>query len=276
MSKNRAAERVLTTPARPDALILCLSTGRDSAPMLPSSGRPARLATPLGTSRSEQLSLLDQPSTDPRCRMCGRPARWLTAHGSFAMYCSGRHCSNRERLCQTCEAPFVLGEGEASNKYCSIPCKLSGYRSSKISTAMSPPCCAWCGKTGPQGTSNNRPRVWPYICRECLRPIRHVVQRLKSHHVPHERAQLLLTRPECEICGTNILHKVRTSANTVAAPMVVDHDHNCCPVDQYSCGRCIRGLICRSCNAAAGQVRDDPNVAQALADYLRSSTAVTS
>lgn len=32
----------------------------------------------------------------------------------------------------------------------------------------------------------------------------------------------------------------------------VDHDHKCCP-GQYSCGKCIIGLLCRNCNAMLGQ-----------------------
>lgn len=28
---------------------------------------------------------------------------------------------------------------------------------------------------------------------------------------------------------------------------VIDHDHACCP-GRWSCGRCIRGLVCPSCN----------------------------
>lgn len=46
----------------------------------------------------------------------------------------------------------------------------------------------------------------------------------------------------------------------------VDHDHACCS-GPVSCGRCVRGLLCRSCNReivgrySAGQLR-------ALADYI--------
>lgn len=27
----------------------------------------------------------------------------------------------------------------------------------------------------------------------------------------------------------------------------IDHDHNCCP-GRFSCGKCIRGILCKSCN----------------------------
>lgn len=47
----------------------------------------------------------------------------------------------------------------------------------------------------------------------------------------------------------------------------VDHDHACCP-GKKSCGRCVRGLLCRSCNWAIGHMQDDPQRLRAAADYL--------
>jgi hypothetical protein len=37
----------------------------------------------------------------------------------------------------------------------------------------------------------------------------------------------------------------------------VDHDHGCCP-GRRSCGRCIRGILCRACNLMLGNANDDP------------------
>lgn len=51
--------------------------------------------------------------------------------------------------------------------------------------------------------------------------------------------------------------------------LMVDHDHNCCPgVNTY--GNCIRGLLCKNCNWALGNAKDDVEVLQKMIDYLNS------
>lgn len=49
----------------------------------------------------------------------------------------------------------------------------------------------------------------------------------------------------------------------------IDHNHACCPRRGYSCGQCVRSLLCGACNTAIGLLRDDPGRADRAAEYLR-------
>lgn len=49
--------------------------------------------------------------------------------------------------------------------------------------------------------------------------------------------------------------------------LAVDHDHGCCP-GKKSCGRCVRGLLCRDCNVSMGKFGDDSRLLRRAADYL--------
>jgi hypothetical protein len=56
---------------------------------------------------------------------------------------------------------------------------------------------------------------------------------------------------------------------TERSPLQVDHDHACCPQNAGwpTCGQCVRGLLCRSCNTALNLL-DDPVKRQRAVVYL--------
>ena len=53
--------------------------------------------------------------------------------------------------------------------------------------------------------------------------------------------------------------------------LAVDHDHACCEGPR-SCGKCVRGLVCRGCNIMLGQINDDPAILLAAVSYLTTDT----
>lgn len=49
--------------------------------------------------------------------------------------------------------------------------------------------------------------------------------------------------------------------------VAIDHDHRCCP-GIYSCGKCIRGILCHNHNRGLGFFGDDPAELAAGIEYL--------
>jgi hypothetical protein len=56
-------------------------------------------------------------------------------------------------------------------------------------------------------------------------------------------------------------------------PVFIDHDHACCPDEKSSCGKCVRGLLCLSCNTALGHIERKYHLARAY--LVRVGTART-
>ncbi|MFD5308271.1 endonuclease VII domain-containing protein [Streptomyces ardesiacus] len=64
----------------------------------------------------------------------------------------------------------------------------------------------------------------------------------------------------CAICGRK------------PKKLVIDHDHACCPKEK-SCGKCVRKLLCSTCNSGLGFFKDTPDLLIKAAQYLRDHNA---
>ena len=62
----------------------------------------------------------------------------------------------------------------------------------------------------------------------------------------------------CAICG---------GVNEDGKALSIDHDHSCCP-GRKSCGKCVRQILCNSCNSMLGYARDDIEILEAAKKYL--------
>lgn len=119
--------------------------------------------------------------------------------------------------------------------------------------------CPKCGETKPYSAyakASRRHDNTQTYCRECHKG----VQRKSRFNITDEQYQAMVDDHEgvCAICarppGPRGFH--------------IDHDHRCCPQRGRSCGVCIRGLLCQSCNQGLGQFGDDARTLAAAIEYL--------
>jgi hypothetical protein len=73
---------------------------------------------------------------------------------------------------------------------------------------------------------------------------------------------------KCAIC------KQIPPLNQKGFSFAVDHDHSCCNNSNinkkgYSCGNCIRGLLCHNCNLGLGNLKDSIELLQNAIQYLQ-------
>jgi|ERR1700741_5671885 len=83
------------------------------------------------------------------------------------------------------------------------------------------------------------------------------VRVIRRHNITQEKFDQLVLEQNgcCAVCGNKDVK------------LVIDHDHACCPGD-YSCGDCVRGLLCNNCNTAIGLMKDNTETMQAAIQYL--------
>lgn len=83
--------------------------------------------------------------------------------------------------------------------------------------------------------------------------------KLARYNLTQERFDLLLKAQGCA-CA------MRRAPFLDGRPIFIDHDHSCCQAEKSSCGSCIRGLLCLSCNTALGHIEHKYEMARAYLD----------
>ena len=83
--------------------------------------------------------------------------------------------------------------------------------------------------------------------------------RISSYGLTQELFDLLLQAQQ-NACG--MCHQPFEEGQLIH----VDHDHGCCRRRNRSCGECIRGLLCHSCNIALGHIERRYAMARAYLD----------
>ena len=115
-------------------------------------------------------------------------------------------------------------------------------------------------------------------CRICLEllPNRAYSRKNASYCIKcskHKNYERVLRRKGLDIIAYN---KLLESQNGVCAicgsppdktRLSVDHDHSCCE-GTSNCSKCVRGLLCSSCNTSLGLLKEDITVIQNMLDYL--------
>lgn len=95
--------------------------------------------------------------------------------------------------------------------------------------------------------------------------------RLTKGHVP--RAQSASGKGERRRVKEALLaaqeYKCAICANEIDMDAHLDHNHACCESLTTSCGKCYRGLLCRTCNVGIGMLRDNADLLEKAAAYLR-------
>jgi hypothetical protein len=75
-------------------------------------------------------------------------------------------------------------------------------------------------------------------------------------------AMIVAQHGSCGICKT-------TEPGGRSGTWHIDHDPRCCP-GEYTCGKCIRGLLCFLCNVGIGRFNNDPELLRQAAQYIES------
>jgi hypothetical protein len=108
----------------------------------------------------------------------------------------------------------------------------------------------------------------PYRCNDCQSWVKRDTYLKRNYGINTKKYEEMLEQSNggCYICG-------KTKEQNKERYLSVDHDHSCCK-ERQSCGKCVRGILCDTCNRAVGLLQDNPENAMAVAMYIKNNKPV--
>lgn len=206
------------------------------------------------------------PSTCAACRDAHPGSSWCDFHGeSHEVECFIAYPSPRPGYWNICRDAYLHKKATRSKRP-RLSCPSCGeeregweFRGNRSKTAACRTCesqhpnqrwCVGCDQWLPQADFCRTGKGQKFLAARC-NPCRAAY----SHGTTvADVVRLQGTRKrECAACGS-------------VGPLMIDHDHRCCPTTK-SCGKCVRGYLCHECNSAEGFLKT-PDRARALAAYM--------
>ena len=142
-----------------------------------------------------------------------------------------------------CDAPKRRVQGAA---YCEAHTLSIKYVRTAKRHPVTPSACQVCGSMARIIRSNRYG-----ICRPCSEANAGLIGSAWRHRASVDMVRQWITDKACDLCGRELYLGKGTGGSQ---GFNIDHDHNCCGKGGLSCGKCIRGMLCTSCNTGLGQV----------------------
>lgn len=220
--------------------------------------------------------------TDQRCRRCGSP------NDNPREYPSKRRCqicvkcemneetqkSNKQqarrtaryadllthKTCEHCAQTFVARS--VNQKFCGLQCRnlsLAEWRKSNRTALKAQIKCTMCAQWFVRNSGSQK-----YCSPSCVdnaKKIGHLRWSLSARYAMSVDAFNEIVQRQgnaCAICQESFANR---------KSIHVDHAHSCCN-SSVSCGRCVRGFLCRRCNQLLGMAEDRTDILTQAVEYL--------
>lgn len=200
--------------------------------------------------------------TGCRCQPC------VDAYRERRREYKARHRANagRPKTCRACGSEYHYSSDPSHGTVYCASCRRSGVEAAYLKGRLLSKPRHPCSICSVPCASSRRYQD----CDECHEKLPQFLwDSLMRHRAPMEFVLRVWLDPSCDICGKRLDMRYRDSRGRLRGDHAIDHDHSCCQ-GSASCGQCIRGLLCRNCNAGIGYMSEDPRVLARASEYISS------